>query len=775
MTEASAAGARGLPEPWSATLIVADVDGETPPPERPSRFRRAFTLDRDVASAELFVTACGVFECEINGYTASDHVLSPGWTSYRHRHRLIPLDVSALVSRGENAIDITVAEGWYRGRLGFGEGKRANYGEDIGPIAQLVVRYADGSTSIIATDATWRAQASAILSASLYDGETVDLLAMDAAWSRASYDDGSWAPVREAPFDESVLFIPESPPVRRIEELAPVSVERRANGKTIIDFGQNIAGRVRVRVPAAAGKTITMRHAEVLEHGELALRPLRGAKATDVVVCGDTPATWEPSFTFHGFRYAEIEGWPGTISNDDVRAIVCHTDMREIGTFSCSNEMLNRLHANARWSMKGNFLDVPTDCPQRNERLGWTGDLQVFAPTACFLYDCRSMLESWLDDLAAEQEQYGSVPSWVPFIEMGFPPIPTAAWGDAAVIVPWTLYRHFGDAEILRRHYASMRRWVEQVEGLAGESHLWDRGFQFGDWLDPAAPPDQPARARTDAGLVATAYHARTAGILAEAAAILGLEEDRQRFEALASAVRGAFTREYVTPGGRMASDAQTAFALGLQFGLLPTEVQREAAGKRLQQLVRREGYHVGTGFVGTPLLCDALADAGYGDDAYHLLLQTECPSWLYPITMGATTIWERWDSMLPDGSVNPGEMTSFNHYAFGAVADFLHRRVAGLAPMDAGYRTIGVRPLPGGGLTYAEAAREMEGGRAHVRWERDGTRFRIEVDVPDGHEAVVELPDGRAPTRIAAGSHRLECEYRAATDDPPRPAAPTR
>lgn len=763
-----------LPPGWRARLIVPAWRDGAPPPERPIRFRRAFAVDRPVSSAELFATACGVFECEVNGQPAGDHVLSPGWTSYRHRHRLLRHDITNLLAPGENVIGITVAEGWYRGRLGFGDGRRENYGTEIGPIAQLVVHHADGPPTVVASDESWRAAASPILAASLYDGETIDLAHGDDGWSAPGFDDAGWHAARVAPFNDAVLFTPDSPPVRRIEEIAPVSIERAADGRgVIVDFGQNFAGRLRLRVPAARGATISVRHAEVLERGELATRPLRTAKATDSVICGDAPRLWEPSFTVHGFRYAQIEGWPGELAAGDVRGIVCHTDMRETGAFACSNELLNRLHSNARWSMKSNFVDIPTDCPQRAERLGWTGDIQVFAPTASFLYDCRAMLESWLDDVAAEQAQYGSVPSWVPFLEIGLPPIPTAAWGDAAVIVPWVLYERFGDAAILRRHYPMMRRWVEQIAEIAGPSHLWNSGFQFGDWLDPSAPPEFPARARTDPGIVATAYHARTAGIVAEVAGLLGISEDHERFAALAAAVGDAFRREYVTPAGRMASDAQTAYALALQFGLLEP-AQRETAGRRLRWLAQREGHRVATGFVGTPLLCDALADAGYADDAYHLLLQTECPSWLYAVSMGATTIWERWDSMLPDGSVNPGEMTSFNHYALGAVADFLHRRVAGLAPLTPGYRTIGVRPLPGGGLTFAEAALDLPAGRARVRWDREGATFRLQVDVPAGHEASVQLPDGSAPRRVPAGAHRFECACRAAADDPPRPPAYT-
>ena len=338
---------------------------------------------------------------------------------------------------------------------------------------------------------------------------------------------------------------------------------------------------------------------------------------------------------------------------------------------------------------------MPTDCPQRDERLGWTGDIQVFAPAATFLYDCCALLISWLDDLAAEQREIGTVPAYVPWVQLIFPPQPAAAWGDAAVVLPWVLYERFGDREVLARQYDSMRAWVEQIATLTGDGHVWSEGFQFGDWLDPAAPPRDPGAALTDKALVATAYHAHTARLLARAAAVLGHETDRARFDELANQVTAAFNDEFVTPTGRMASDAQTAYALALRFDLLPSEPQRVRAAARLAELVRRNDYCIGTGFVGTPLVCDALVDAGLVDDAYHLLLQTACPSWLYPVTMGATTMWERWDSLLADGTINRTEMTSFNHYALGAIADFLHRVVAGLAPGAPGYRATARRPPP--------------------------------------------------------------------------------
>jgi alpha-L-rhamnosidase len=500
----------------------------------------------------------------------------------------------------------------------------------------------------------------------------------------------------------------------------------------------------------------------VLEHGELGTRPLRIAKATDrYTLRGGGVETWEPRFTFHGFRYAEVDGWPGELRLDDIRAVVCHSDMQRTGWFECSDPLLNQLHENVVWSMRGNFLDVPTDCPQRDERLGWTGDIQVFAPTACFLFDTAGFLQSWLHDLAAEQAAAaGVVPFVVPNILPGTP-IPAAAWGDAAAVVPWVLYQRFGDVGILEQQYASMRAWVDLLAGIAGERRLWDRGFQFGDWLDPTAPPDKPADARTSPQIVATAYFARSAELVAQAAGVLGRAEDETQYRALAAEVRAAFAREYVSPAGRLLSDAATAYALALEFALLPDAAQRQHAAERLVGLVRESGYHISTGFVGTPLICDALCQAGNERAAFRLLLQRESPSWLYPVTMGATTIWERWDSMLPDGTINPGEMTSFNHYALGAVADWMHRTIGGLAPAAPGYRRLAVRPVPGGGLTSARARHRTPYGIAECAWEIADGQIAVSVVVPPNTTASVTLPggDGR-PIEVGAGAHRWSYAY---------------
>ncbi len=738
-------------------------------PERPIRFRRSFEVAPGLVSATLSITALGIYEAECNGVVVGDEVLAPGWTSYDARLRYQTFDLTDSLDAGPNGLGITVAEGWYRGRFGFEGGKRELYGTEIGPIARLELRYAD-RVETIRTDSSWRCAYGPLLSAGLYDGEHVDLRLCEPGWSGGSFDDSSWQPVIELASVADRLIEPQGPPVRRIEELAVAGVITSPSGATILDFGQNFSGRVRFGVRGPSGTVITLRHAEVLEHGELGTRPLRQAAATDrVVLAGEGVETYEPTFTIHGFRYAEVSGWPGELDPEAFSAVVCHSDMARTGWFECSNPLLERLHDNVVWSMRGNFVDVPTDCPQRDERLGWTGDIQVFAPTAAFLYDCRAFLSSWLADLAIEQERYGTVPLYVPWIELVIPAMATAAWGDAAVVVPWVLYERFGDTAILEQQYPSMCMWVDQVAERAGDSHLWNTDMQLGDWLDPAAPPDRPADARTDGAMVATAYHAYTARLLSSIADLLGRTDDAARYADLAESVTRAFNDEFVTPSGRMASDAQTAYAMALVFDLLPSEAQRRRAGDRLAELVTMGDFHIGTGFVGTPLVCDALASTGHVDEAYHLLLQDSCPSWLYPVSMGATTIWERWDSMLPDGSINPGDMTSFNHYALGAVADFLHRTVAGLAPAEPGYRTIAVRPRPGGGLTSAAARLTTQHGGASVAWSREGEVLTVDVVVPPGCRATVDVL-GCATTELEPGQHRLTGSCRAAADDPERP-----
>ena len=719
---------------WSAKFVGPRTIGGIG--QRAPILTRSVALRPGIVSARLYATAHGVYTATINGTRVGDEVLAPGWTSYRHRLRYQTHDVTSLLREGTNDVEVLLGNGWYRGRLGW-SGRRAVYGDRLALLAQLEVTYADGSTEVVGTDERWSARESQIVADDLYDGQHTDLTAEPSTVDEVEVVDA----------DFGRLVAPEGPPVRATEVVPAVKVWSAPSGKTLADFGQNVVGWVRLRVRGA--REVTVRHAEVLENGELGVRPLRSAKATDTyVLSGGTETVLEPSLTFHGFRYAEVSG-VDDLRAEDLEAVVVHSDLRRTGWFGCSDPDLEKFHENVVWGMRGNFLDVPTDCPQRDERLGWTGDIQVFSPTASFLYDSAGFLRSWLADLAADQRPDGAVPFVIPDVLEGDDPTATA-WGDAAVVVPWVLYQRFGDAEVLERQFGSMRGWVDKIASLTTDG-VWSGGFQFGDWLDPAAPPDDPFAAKADSDVVATAYLVRSAEIVAAAAEVLG--RDGAEYRTLAERTRAAFAREYVTGSGRVLSDAPTVYAQAIEWALLPTPEQRSVAGRRLADLVRTNGFRIATGFVGTPLITDALTTSGYPELAYRLLLERGCPSWLYPVTMGATTIWERWDSMLPDGTINPGEMTSFNHYALGAVADWMHRTVAGLAPSAPGYREMTVRPIPDAALTHASARHETPFGEASVAWRRRDGQFTLDVVVPPGVTAKVQVP-GEALVEVRHGRH---------------------
>ncbi|MEA9984031.1 family 78 glycoside hydrolase catalytic domain [Subtercola sp. RTI3] len=788
-------------EPGSAPETAAGAPGDSHEPAlndpRPTvRFRREFTVDRPIRRALLSATARGVYEPVVNGQLVGDEVLAPGWTSYDKRLLFQTFDVTDQIVAGTNVLGATVAEGWYRERYGFDGRFAVGYDGPVALSMQLRLEYADAPADVdlLTTDSSWSTTLDGpTVSASIYQGETYDARREDLALASPGTPFADARPATGIRVDRALLAPASAPPVRRIERVRPVESIATPSGGTVIDFGQNLVGWLEVTIDAPAGTVITLRHAEVLENGELGIRPLRFASATDHYTArGDGPVSWSPRFTFHGFRYAEITVLPsgsstpttgtgpgtGTCSSstptptthidlDAVTAVVVHSDMLRTGHFESSNPLLNQLHENVLWGMRGNFLSLPTDCPQRDERLGWTGDIQVFTPTASFLYDSSGFLQSWLRDLALEQEANGGiVPMVVPApITAGGPA--TAAWGDSATLVADDLYTRFGDRAILATQYPGMRAWVEVVRGLAGANNLWTGGFQFGDWLDPSAPPENPSAAKTDPDIVATAYYFKSTRQLAAAARVLGFAEDARQYAELAEGIRAAFVREYVTAGGRLMSDAHTAYAITIAFGLVtdPAEVKR--VGARLAELVRAYGYRIRTGFVGTPLICDALAAAGQSDVAYRLLLETDCPSWLYPLSMGATTIWERWDSMLPDGTINPGEMTSFNHYALGAVADFMQRQIAGIAPGTPGYETIDIRPVVGGGLSSAGATLETGFGRVAVSWSIEGSTFTLAASIPANSRARVWMPGSTTAVEVGSGDHTFS------TALAPQPEAP--
>ncbi|MET0796453.1 MAG: family 78 glycoside hydrolase catalytic domain [Rhodococcus sp. (in: high G+C Gram-positive bacteria)] len=744
----------------TAQFIAADVEPDSAP-----LFRRDFQLAAghgSVVSATLSLSALGVCEAWINGVAVSEDLLTPGWTSYEWRLHYVDHDVTNLIQE-QSTLGIAVGNGWYRGRLGWIE--TARYGEEIAAYAKLTIRFADGHEQVVVTDESWTVGPSDITANDFYDGQTIDARRRDDHWKTPGYTDSTWGTVHAVDYQPERFEPDPAPPVRRVDELLPQTVWRSPSGSMLIDFGENIVGFLRLQIRGERGTVVTARHAEVLEDGELAVRPLRSATSVDTFILSGNDDVFEPTFTFHGFRYAEIIGWDGEVDDviNAVTAVVISSDLRRIGHFECSVPDLNQLHENAVRGMRGNFIDIPTDCPQRDERLGWTGDIAAFAPTAAYLFDVKEFLADWLQDVGLEQAHHdGIVPYIVPDV-LKYAVVPqdgagaeeaAAFWSDAAVWAPWALWEAYGDPRVLEASFDSMLTHGRRVRTLLSPSGVWDKGFQFGDWLDPDAPADRPGDAKADPGVVATACAFRTANRIRAAAVVLGRASEAEEFSDIARNLRDAFQREYVS-ADRILSDSTTVYSLAIVFGLLDS-MQNEWAGDRLAELVAESGFHISTGFAGTPFIADALTTTGHTATAYRLLLQRECPSWLYPVTMGATTIWERWDSMLPDGTINPGDMTSFNHYALGAVADWMHRVIGGLAPLEPGYSRILIDTKIGAGIDWARTSLDTPHGLAAVSWARDGESIDFEITVPPGTSAVF-VWQHESDRVLEAGRHTLQ------------------
>jgi len=734
------------PAEWRAQWITADPVAAKSAPGPAVLLRRQFRLDRPIARARLYISSLGVYEAQVNGRQVTDQVLRPGWTSYDKRLQYQTYDVTGHLKQGENAIGAMLGDGWYRGGIGFNG--RDHYGTRRALLAELRVTYADGTAARIVSDGNWRASTGPVLAADLLQGETYDARLEQPGWAGPGFGDRGWRPVELLDHPKDALVGQAAPGVRRIMEVRPQRILRTPQGDTVFDFGQNMAGWVRLAVQGPAGTTVRLRHAEVLDKdGNFYTGNLRTAAQTNrYTLKGGPTETWEPRFTFQGFRYVAVDGFPGQPGLEALTAVVLHSDLGEPNRWESSHSLLNQLVRNTEWGQRGNFLDVPTDCPQRNERLGWTGDVQVFARTATYNFGSAAFLGKWMDDLAADQKPDGSIPFVVPdIISRKKATIDGAAgWSDAVTVVPWTVYQAYGDSAILARHYGSMQAWVDHVARLAPDG-VWQGGFQFGDWLAYQAPSgearDYPG-ATTGKDLIATAYFARSADLLARSAAVLGKEDDARRYAALAARVREAFNREFVTATGRVGENTQTAYALALRFDLLPAARRAEGA-RRLAGAVAARKDHLTTGFLGTPALLFALSDHGQTDTAWRLLTQESYPSWLYPVKMGATTIWERWDGIRPDGSFQDASMNSFNHYAYGAVVEWMYAVAAGIDtdPAAPGYRRSIIRPRPGGGLTWVDAAVETMYGRLASRWEIRGRAMLLSVAVPPNTQSTVVLP----------------------------------
>ena len=713
-------------------------------------YRKDFSATKRIAGGRLYATSLGVYELYLNGEKVGDRHFTPGFTSYDHRLQYQTYDVTEMLAQ-ENTLGALVGDGWYRGFQGW-KGERAYFGDTLGLLAQLEITYTDGSTETIGTDGSWTAGTGAIEASDMFNGETYDARKEPRGWAEPGFT-GDWKPVSLLDHPKDILIADNGLPVRAIEELPALKLITTPAGETVFDLGQNMVGWVRLEVSGQAGDSVTLKFAEVLDkEGNFYTKNLRRAKATDVYVLkGGGAEVYAPHFTFHGFRYVQVIGYPGTPTLEAVTGVVIHSDMTPTGSFTCSDSLINQLQRNIEWGQKDNFLDIPTDCPQRDERAGWTGDAQVFSATAAFNFDVASFYTKWMKDLAADQLPSGLVTHVVPDImhaEGG-----ATAWGDAATIIPWNVYLAYGDTTILSTQYASMQAWVEFMHARAGDDRLWNNpgDWHWGDWL--AFHSDRPdyAGSVTEKDLIATAYFYYSTDILRKTAEVLGKASDAVTYGQLATEIKAAFINEFTTSSGRLVSDTQTAYALAISFGLLPDD-RVEQAGRYFAATVEQPG-HLTTGFVGTPLLNSTLSKIGRDDLAFMLLNRREYPGWLYPVTQGATTIWERWDTQKPDGSIIEG-MNSFNHYAYGAIGEWLYTHVAGIRidPERPGYKHVIFDPHPGGGLTHATATHESMYGTVSASWRIDGNALHYHVLVPPNTTATVLLSTG--PQEIGSGSH---------------------
>lgn len=752
-------------EPWQAEWIsdAAYHFTEKKVSPIPMTFRKTISLKKDVASAKLYATALGIYELALNGQKVGTRYFAPGFTSYKSHLQYQVYDVTKMLSQ-ESTLTAVVAGGWAVGSFVFTRVNRHD-GDRQAFLCELRVTYADGTTEVIGTDSTWDVTEDGnYRMADLYDGETYDAT-IDL--NRVTWRKAAKETLRISP----KLLADYGSPVQEHEVFAPISCNTLADGTLIYDFGQNFAGVVKLELNGKAGQVVTVRHAEILNpDGSLNVSFLRTAKATATYACKDGTQTYQPRLSYMGFRYVGVSG----IKEEDLKisAVALYSSVAETGSFSCSDEMLNQLQSNIRWGAKSNFVDIPTDCPQRDERMGWTGDIAVFSPTACYNFDMSRFLEKWLLDVAAEQLPTGGIPNTVPVQGYGFPAtMPAMAidfWGDACVMVPWAEYQARGDISILQKMYPVMKKYVNACKFWAGllsfgkNRYIWNTPsvLHFGDWVAPDVP--QMSQWQKRSKWTATASLCNTSALTAKVAEILGEGADASYYKELSDHVADAYCSVFTDGNGKMKEEFQTAYVLPLQFHMFPDGVQKEAAAN-LAEMVKKNDYCIGTGFPGTPYILFALADNGHADTAFEMLLNTKCPSWLYEVKSGATTIWERWDGLDENGVCPIGDdgtdmMISYNHYASGAVGAFLYQRIAGIEATKPGYKEFQIKPLVGGGLASARGSVITPYGEIISDWKVGGETFTIDVQVPVGSTCTLTLPDGETKT-CDSGHYQFQCQ----------------
>lgn len=752
-----------MDEPWKAKFITAENHNDRNSSQG-TYLRKAFDISsgKKVTSAFIHVSALGLYQLHVNGEKIGADELTPGWTSYHHHLLYQTYDLTNKLNDGINALGAIVGAGWFKGDMGFSR-HRNYYGEHTAFIAQLVINYSDATQDIIITDETWKGSDSPIIFSEIYDGETYDARNEQRGWNKGLFDDATWKTVNQVSYDKRTLTAQGTCKVQKIEEIAPLALIITEEGDTVIDFGQNLSGWVEFSVSGKRGDSVILRHFEVLDSaGNVYLDNLRTAKQRiEYILKGEGTEVYRPHFTYQGFRYVKVEKFPQEIELDNFKAVVLHSNMEQTGHFSCSNKDINQLHHNILWGLKGNFVDVPTDCPQRDERLGWTGDAQIFCRTASYLMQTRNFFSKWLTDLKFDQTPEGGVPHVIPDILSNHcekdrllaqgGTHSASAWADAAIINPWTMYLMYGDKQVLEQQYESMKAWIDFMH-VHSENNIWRYKIQFGDWVALDAKEGSYFGA-TPNDLTCTAYYAYSTMLFSKIAGILERSEDCQIYGRLHREIVDSFQKEFFTPTGRLAARTQTAHILSLYFNLVPEKYKPRTVDTLIDLLQEQDG-HLVTGFVGTPYFCHALSQNGRAKEAWELLLKDDFPSWLYQVKAGATTIWEHWDGIKPDGSMWSSDMNSFNHYAYGAVGDWLYRAAAGIEADEShpGFKHVKIKPMVGGGLSFLDTVYQSIYGDIGVSWKLDDYReitghaaeqwISLKVTVPHNSDATITLVD---------------------------------
>ncbi|MGS2776393.1 family 78 glycoside hydrolase catalytic domain [Robertmurraya sp. GLU-23] len=737
-----------MDEPFKGVWVTPDLNKQIHP-----LIRKEFYLPQSVVKARAYITGVGLYELEINGKRVGDEYFAPGYNAYDFWLQYQTYDITDFLTSGNNAVGVKLGNGWYKGRFGFDGGFHELYGDEFAVKGEIIVTLADGTEEVIPTNQEWKSAPSPVLFSNIYDGEIYDANLELENWSTKEFDDSSWSNVKITEVKTERFQARINVPVKIMEEKKPVKLIHTPAGETVLDFGQIMTGWVRFKTNAAKGTKLLLQYGEILQNDNFYRDNLRTAKAEFVYISDGSERVVQPNFTFYGFRYVKLNGFEDGIDLNDFTGCVIYSELEQTGTIETSNSLVNQLFSNALWGQKGNFLDVPTDCPQRDERMGWTGDAQVFAQTASYNMYSPAFYKKFMFDLREEQNRLGgSVPYTVPVVKPkeggGFiNGHGSTAWGDAATVIPWTLYLTYGDKELLRSQFDTMRDWVDYIKKIddeTGSKRLWKTGFHFADWLALDVKDPSSLTGGTDPFYIASAYYCYSAQLVAKAAGVLGRNDVAEQYTKLSNEVKEAIQKEYFTPNGRSAINTQTAMIVALYMDLIPEEL-RERVLNDLKAKLREDKMHLTTGFVGTPYFCNVLSINGANDYAYKLLLNEDYPSWLYAVKLGATTIWERWNSVLPDSSISDTGMNSLNHYAYGSIVQWMYQQMCGINPVEEapGFRKINLTPKPYGKLSYAKARLFTASGLIKSGWEigEDGS-LSFTFTIPFNTTAEVVLPD---------------------------------